>query len=68
MYVCLMDRQGNKLVHCNIKDNDFEYFLKLIKPYSYGPSTASTIDSIASKGARRRLRMGSEAFLQRASF
>src|SRR5512138_268109 len=35
MYVCLMDRQGKKLVHCNIKDNDFEYFLKLIKPYRH---------------------------------
>ena len=28
MYVCVMDRQGKKLVHCNIKDNDFDYFLK----------------------------------------
>ena len=35
MYVCVMDRQGRKLVHCNIKDNDFAYFLKLIKPYRH---------------------------------
>src|SRR5512143_1276998 len=35
MYVCVMDRQGKKLVHCNIQDNDFEYFLKLIKPYRH---------------------------------
>jgi len=35
MYVCVMDRQGKKLVHCNVKDNDFAYFLKLIKPYRH---------------------------------
>ncbi len=35
MYVCLMDRQGKKLVHTNVKDNDFEYLLKLIEPYKY---------------------------------
>jgi transposase len=35
MYVCLMDRQGKKLVHCNVKDNNFDYFLKLIKPYRH---------------------------------
>ena len=29
MYVRVMDRQGKKLAHCNAKDNDFEYFLKL---------------------------------------
>jgi transposase len=33
MYVCVMDRQGKKLVHTNIKDNDFQFFLKLIAPY-----------------------------------
>ena len=27
MYVCLMDRQGKKLVHCNVKHNDFPFFL-----------------------------------------
>lgn len=35
MYVCVMDRQGKKLVHCNVKDNDFAYFLKLIEPYKH---------------------------------
>jgi len=35
MYVCLMDRQGKKLVHTNVKDNDFDYFLKLIAPYQH---------------------------------
>ena len=35
MYVCLMDRQGKKLVHTNIKNNDFSYFLKLVEPYRH---------------------------------
>ena len=35
MYVCLMDRQGKKLVHTNVRNNDFEYFLKLIAPYRH---------------------------------
>jgi len=35
MYVCLMDRDGKKLVHTNIKNNDFDYFLKLIAPYKH---------------------------------
>ena len=35
MYVCLMDREGKKLLHTNIKNNDFEYFLKLIAPYRH---------------------------------
>ena len=35
MYVCLMDRQGKKLVHTNVKDNDFNFFLKLIEPYKH---------------------------------
>src|SRR6059036_2685939 len=35
MYVCVMDRQGKKLVHTNVKDNDFQYFLKLIAPYKH---------------------------------
>lgn len=33
MYVCIMDREGKKLVHRNIKGNDFAYFLKIAKPY-----------------------------------
>ena len=35
MYVCVMDRQGKKLVHCNIRNNDCEYFLKLVAPYRH---------------------------------
>jgi len=35
MYVCLMDRDGKKLVHTNIKNNDFNHFLKLIEPYRH---------------------------------
>jgi transposase len=35
MYVCLMDRDGKKLVHTNIKNNDFDYFLKLVAPYKH---------------------------------
>src|ERR1051325_8939308 len=35
MYVCVMDRQGKKLVHSNVKDNDFDYFLKLVQPYRH---------------------------------
>jgi len=35
MYVCVMDRQGKKLVHTNIKNNDFAYFLKLVQPYRH---------------------------------
>src|SRR6185369_13370797 len=35
MYVCLMDPSGKKLVHTNIKNNDFDYFLKLVQPYRH---------------------------------
>ena len=35
MYVCLMDREGKKLLHTNIKNNDFEHFLKLVAPYRH---------------------------------
>lgn len=35
MYVCLMDHQGKKLVHTNIRNNDFDYFLKLVAPYRH---------------------------------
>jgi transposase len=35
MYVCLMDRDGKKLVHTNIRNNDFEFFLKLAAPYRH---------------------------------
>jgi transposase len=35
MYVCLMDRDGKKLVHTNIRHNDFAFFLKLVAPYRH---------------------------------
>jgi transposase len=35
MYICVMDRQGNKLVHCNIRNNDFAFFLKKVAPYRH---------------------------------
>jgi transposase len=30
-----MDRDGKKLVHTNSRNNDFEYFLKLVAPYRH---------------------------------
>ena len=35
MYICVMDRQGKKLVHTNVKNNDFDFFLKLVTPYRH---------------------------------
>jgi transposase len=35
MYVCLMDRSGKILVHTNIRNNDFNFFLKLVAPYKH---------------------------------
>ena len=35
MYVCVMDRQGKKLVHTNVLNNDFKFFLKLVEPYKH---------------------------------
>ena len=35
MYVCVMDSQGRKLLHMNIKDNDFAFFLKKIAPWRH---------------------------------
>jgi len=35
MYVCVMDNDGKILVHKNIKGNDFEFFLKITKPYTH---------------------------------
>lgn len=35
MYMCLMDRQGKKLVHVNVRNNDFGYFLKKVAPYRH---------------------------------
>ncbi len=35
MYVCVMDSKGKILVHTNIKNNDFAFFLKLIERYRH---------------------------------
>lgn len=35
MYICLMDRQGKILVHVNVRNNDFGYFLKKVAPYRH---------------------------------
>jgi transposase len=35
MYVCIMDREGKVLVHRNIRNNDFDFFLKLAEPYRH---------------------------------
>jgi hypothetical protein len=35
MYVCVMDRDVQKLVHTNIRNHDFAYFLKLVEPYRH---------------------------------
>lgn len=41
MYVCVMDKTGNKLLHTNIKGNDFEHFLKRVKPYRHDMTVVS---------------------------
>jgi len=33
MYICVMNRAGEVLVHRNIRNNDFDFFLKLVEPY-----------------------------------
>jgi transposase len=35
MYVCVVDRHGTKLLHQNIQDNDFAFFLKKIAPWRH---------------------------------
>ena len=35
MYVCVMNKEGDILLHTNIKGNDFGYFLKRIEPYRH---------------------------------
>lgn len=35
MYVCLMDRKGDIVLHRKIRDNDLAYFLKLVSPYAH---------------------------------
>jgi len=35
MYICVVDREGKILVHCNIKENDLEYFWKKVEPWKH---------------------------------
>lgn len=35
MYVCLVNRSGKILVHTNIRNNDFGFFLRLVAPYRH---------------------------------
>jgi len=35
MYICVMNRQGEVLVHRNIRNNDFGFFLKLVASYRH---------------------------------
>lgn len=41
MYACVMNRQGKKMVHTNIRNNDFGYFLKRIEPYRHDLTVVS---------------------------
>ena len=40
MYICLVNRNGDKLVHRNIKHNDFDFFLKVVQPYRHDLTVA----------------------------
>lgn len=41
MYICVMDREGTILVHKNIRNNDFTFFLKLVAPYLHSLTVVS---------------------------
>lgn len=41
MYICVMNKEGKALVHRNIVDNDFEFFLKLVDPYRHSLTVCS---------------------------
>ena len=40
MYICVMNRDGDILVHRNIRNNDFDYFLKVVDPYRHDLTVA----------------------------
>lgn len=40
MYACVMDREGKILLHRNIRNNDFAYFLELVEPYRHDLTVA----------------------------
>lgn len=35
MYSCVMDPAGEKLLHANIRNNDFDYFLRRVEPWRH---------------------------------
>jgi transposase len=35
MYICVLNREGKVMVHSNIDGNDFQVFLKRVKPYRH---------------------------------
>jgi len=41
MYACVMDRQGKKVMHSNIRGNDFDHFLKRVEPYRHDMTLVS---------------------------
>jgi hypothetical protein len=55
MYMCLMDRQGRKLVHTNIQGNDFGYFLQKVEPYHNPFHRLPNDESQPASGTRARL-------------
>ena len=40
MYLCVMDKEGNKLLHKNIKTHDQKCFLELVAPYRHDLTVA----------------------------
>jgi len=40
MYLCIMDKEGNKLLHKNIKTHDQKCFLELVAPYRHDLTVA----------------------------
>jgi len=53
MYVWVMGRQRKKLVHADVKNNDFDYFLKLVQPYRHDLTTCCEC-MFGRTGKRRR--------------
>jgi hypothetical protein len=41
MCVCVVDKEGKVRVHRNVKDTDFEFFLKLVHPYRHSLTVCS---------------------------
>ena len=63
MYICVMNKEGKILVHKNIKNNDFDYFLKVVAPYRHDLTVAceSTFSRASRDGPDRGSVSGNEA-------